>query len=854
MWTKQFFGIAACAVAAGTTSCSDKGPSSNMEEETKSASAAIINGSIVTQNPNGIVAVYHNYSRPCTGTYLGNQWVVTAQHCVEDEGNYQGAPEVIPADLFVTTALSPGAARPSPASLQPGTYSAVSRYTTFDTKRNPSTGFYNTDVALLRLTEPLVGVTPAGRTNLSNLQGQQLACYGYGRNQLLANTPPGDATSGAGTLRSASLSVIGLASWDLDLGINLGQQMIYHGDSGGPCFLQGPGGPELVSVARNVDSNVTPTRATVVSIARDTPWSNWLDAPPRESCRSAPSIQKVRSDLASAWKNGDSTSIAMYPSNVLETTTSRVGWFEPPNQFTAGGWADSSKYAVGDFDGDGRSDVATLWEELRKGTIAVRTASGVSFTVAQWSTGQDYFRSTSQLLPGDFTGDGIDDLAIAYNDGSMTTIAVYRSFGSATAGFAAPVRWATRQQGWGDSAKWAVGDFDRDGRADIATAWNNGGNASIAIRRSIGTSPTTGYFTVEDWTPSVPGGWIDRSELLAGDFNNDGFTDLVTIWPNGGQVATAVYSSPTGAAPFGLNQWPTSGGWINDVDWAAGDFDGDGRTDLATVWNQYGQNTLTVRRSVGTSFVADPPWQYPAGTYVDSTQWCSGKFTSVDGGMVNGTGTDVGCGTRDCWSLSSQVAPSGGYYVNRWDGHAWAPAPGAGVAIDSGPNGPWLVNNAGFIFRWNGSAWTSIAGGARDISVGADGSVWIIGTTAGTSGGYEVWRWTGSAWQKMPGAGVAIDVGPSGVPWLVNSEGKIFRWDGAAWNEMGGLARDVAVGANGSVYIVSRTPRTDGDAIMKWNGAGWTEVPSNGGRRITVRPDGTLLVTTASNALRVLKP
>jgi hypothetical protein len=217
-----------------------------------------------------------------------------------------------------------------------------------------------------------------------------------------------------------------------------------------------------------------------------------------------------------------------------------------------------------------------------------------------------------------------------------------------------------------------------------------------------------------------------------------------------------------------------------------------------------------------------------------------------------GSGTDVGCGTSDCWMLGSRRAPLGGYYVHRWNGTGWDVTPGAGVAIDSGPGGPWLVNDGGYIFRWNGSDWTNVPGGARDIGVGADGSVWILGTGRAPIGGTEVWRRSGSTWQKTPGAGVAIDVAPDGLPWLVNDEGKIFRWDGGAWNELAGRARDIAVGPDGSVYIVSQSPRDDGDAVMKWSGSGWTEVPSTGARRITVRPDGALFIVSATGAVRTL--
>ena len=41
---------------------------------------------------------------------------------------------------------------------------------------------------------------------------------------------------------------------------------------------------------------------------------------------------------------------------------------------------------------------------------------------------------------------------------------------------------------------------------------------------------------------------------------------------------------------------------------------------------------------------------------------------------------------------------------------------------------PYLTNNNDFIFKRNGASWKRLSGRAKDIGVGADGSVWIIGT------------------------------------------------------------------------------------------------------------------------------
>jgi hypothetical protein len=87
---------------------------------------------------------------------------------------------------------------------------------------------------------------------------------------------------------------------------------------------------------------------------------------------------------------------------------------------------------------------------------------------------------------------------------------------------------------------------------------------------------------------------------------------------------------------------------------------------------------------------------------------------------------------------------------------------------------PWVVNDEDRIFRLEGSQWHRVPGSAKDIGIGADGSVWVIGADE-RAGGYGVYRYNGSGWTKIPGSGRQISVGPDGSPWVVNRDGYIYR-------------------------------------------------------------------------------
>ena len=57
--------------------------------------------------------------------------------------------------------------------------------------------------------------------------------------------------------------------------------------------------------------------------------------------------------------------------------------------------------------------------------------------------------------------------------------------------------------------------------------------------------------------------------------------------------------------------------------------------------------------------------------------------------------------------------------------------------------------------------------------MGANGSVWIVGTNP-VAGGYGIYQWTGGVWASVAGGAVGLSVGPSGNPWIVDSARRIY--------------------------------------------------------------------------------
>ncbi|MFB9991307.1 FG-GAP-like repeat-containing protein [Deinococcus oregonensis] len=330
----------------------------------------------------------------------------------------------------------------------------------------------------------------------------------------------------------------------------------------------------------------------------------------RNSCASA--ATKQTASLAAAWNDRGLASFAVYPSD----TTKFLYW----SQWSVrdGGWGDSVKWFSGDFNGDGRSDIGAAWNNGGHNTLTVRPSTGSAFNQVHWLVDAGGWIDSTIWLPGDYNGDGLTDVAGVWNNGGKVSIAVFPSDGKK---FLYWSQWSDRDGGWGDSVKWFVGDFNGDGRSDIGAAWNNEGRTTLTVRQSTGSA-----FTHVHWLLDA-GRWSDSSVFEGGDYNGDGKTDVARLWNDLGNNSVAVTLS-NGRQFQGPVDWSVrDGGWIqgNTVKWVVGDFTGDGRSDIAAAWQNGNDTTLTVRTAVGNRFVP-AHWTPSAGGWGNSTAWCAGKF------------------------------------------------------------------------------------------------------------------------------------------------------------------------------------------------------------------------------------
>ncbi len=168
------------------------------------------------------------------------------------------------------------------------------------------------------------------------------------------------------------------------------------------------------------------------------------------------------------------------------------------------------------------------------------------------------------------------------------------------------------------------------------------------------------------------------------------------------------------------------------------------------------------------------PDGYPWVINSDHEIW---RLTPYGWDRIPGRANDIGIGADGSVWVLGTTERRGGYEVFRYSGIGWQKVQGTGVRIDVDPYGtPWVINHDDQIFRLEQGYWNRLPGLAKDIGIGADGSVWVIGSNE-REGGYGIYTWTGFDWIRVRGSARQVSVGPDGNPWVVNRDGEIYtRW------------------------------------------------------------------------------
>jgi hypothetical protein len=264
-----------------------------------------------------------------------------------------------------------------------------------------------------------------------------------------------------------------------------------------------------------------------------------------------------------------------------------------------GGDANTDFPTPGDYDGDGRGDLAIYRagaDSTQQSLFGIFRSATNTWFVQQYGQGDD------QAHCRDYDGDGRTDLAVVRPGATETSPLTWFIRRSATPTNDLVVQWGLTGDGLTSADFPVSGDYDGDGKFDIAVY-------------RFGNAPNNNYIVLRSSNLSVqfqPFGNFNTDYILPGDYDGDGKTDFAVA-----------RTGATGASPMVWWILQSSNGQTRTIPWGRssdvpvqGDYDGDARTDLAivregatasavSVWwmfNSFNNTSTTITWGVGADF------------------------------------------------------------------------------------------------------------------------------------------------------------------------------------------------------------------------------------------------------------
>ncbi|HEV2495377.1 MAG TPA: FG-GAP-like repeat-containing protein [Terriglobia bacterium] len=234
------------------------------------------------------------------------------------------------------------------------------------------------------------------------------------------------------------------------------------------------------------------------------------------------------------------------------------GTFGPPTDFPVGN--SPSAIAIGDFNGDGRLDLAVVNQGDNTVSVLLGNGDGTFQPHVDYATGAQFgsgeISSPGAVAVADFNGDGKPDLAVANSLDGTVSILIAKGDGTFAPHFDYPANGAFSL---------VTGDFNGDGKVDIVTVSSVNNATTFSVLLGNGDGSFKGPVSYE--LGVIPFG------VAAGDLNRDGKLDLVV---SGGGVILVLLGNGNGTFQSPVSYSTDSGSGLPVIV----DLNGDGKLDV----------------------------------------------------------------------------------------------------------------------------------------------------------------------------------------------------------------------------------------------------------------------------------
>lgn len=266
--------------------------------------------------------------------------------------------------------------------------------------------------------------------------------------------------------------------------------------------------------------------------------------------------------------------VAIGPGGILITYGQTGGTFGSGSVYEAGYLV--SHATVADFNGDGSPDVVTsgdlqLQLSLGRGDGTFEVSTPIPGTVI-YTRGDPRAMIDATVVHGDFNGDGHQDV-LTTGAPSVYTSRPSLFLGHGDGSFGVPI--AVSNAAVSVTTQAAVADINGDGKDDVASS--DGTTISVNLSSGDGT-----FRTVSTALTQISGERSSQTIAFA-DLNGDGRLDLVYTTTNNLAVMTGRGDGTFSPAIFYPVPATSAGTGRSPGVPAIGDFDGDGRLDIAVL-------------------------------------------------------------------------------------------------------------------------------------------------------------------------------------------------------------------------------------------------------------------------------